>query len=103
MNLEAEQQCVLAAQQDPDAFGVLFDAYYSKILSYLVRRTGEAALAQDLTSETFIKAYTKLWQFRWRSISFSAWLYRIATNELRMHFRSKKHVLVGSFDGKLWF
>lgn len=92
MDLQDEKSLVLAAQKDPDAFGALFDLNYTKILSYLVHRTGDVALAQDLSSETFLKAYSKLWQFKWRSISFSAWLYRIAINELRMHFRNKKLV-----------
>ena len=92
MDLQQEEKFVLAAQKDPEAFGVLFDHYYPKILSYLVRRTCDVVLAQDLTSETFIKAFSKLWQFRWRSIAFSAWLYRIAGNELRMHFRGKRPV-----------
>ncbi len=85
-----EADLVEAARKDPEAFGVLFDAYHSKILAYLIHRTGEVALAQDLASETFFKALGKLWQFRFRSIPFSAWLYRIATNELRMFYRGKK-------------
>ncbi|QQR55274.1 RNA polymerase sigma factor [Candidatus Peregrinibacteria bacterium] len=85
-----EEELIEAARKDPEAFGVLFDLYHPKILAYLIHRTGELALAQDLAAETFFKALSKLWQFRWRSVSFSAWLYRIATNELRMHFRGKK-------------
>ena len=92
MNLQDESTLIAAAQKNPEAFGVLFDHYYPKILAYLIHRTGEVALAQDLTSETFFKALTKLWQFRWRRISFSAWLYRIATNEMRMHYRGKRPV-----------
>lgn len=92
MNLQDEPQLIAAAQKDPDAFGVLFDHYHPRILAYLIHRTGNVALAQDLTSETFFKALTKLWQFHWRSISFSAWLYRIATNEMRMYYRGKRPV-----------
>lgn len=92
MNLQDEAKLIAAAQKKPDAFGVLFDHYHPKILAYLIHRTGNMTLAQDLTSETFFKALTKLWQFRWRSISFSAWLYRIATNEMRMYYRGKRPV-----------
>ncbi len=95
MNLQNESRLVAAARKDPEAFGALFDAYHPKILAYLVHRTGEMALAQDLAAETFYKALTKLWQFRFRSISFSSWLYRIATNEMNMHFRKKRF---GSLD-----
>ncbi len=93
MNLEQERELVEGARRDPEIFGELFDRYYSPILNYVVRRVGDVALAEDLTSEVFIKAHSKLWQFQWRGISFSAWLYRIATNEIRSHFRSKKSTL----------
>lgn len=85
-----EADLIEAARKDPDAFGVLFDLYYKPILNYILRRVGDVALAQDLSSETFFKAYQKLWQFRFRGVAFSAWLYRIASNEIRMHFRGKR-------------
>lgn len=90
MDLQEETKLVLAARKDPQAFGVLFDVYHPKILAYLIHHTGELALAQDLAAETFFKALNKLWQFRFRTISFSAWLYRIATNEMLMHYRNKR-------------
>jgi RNA polymerase sigma-70 factor (ECF subfamily) len=33
----------------------------------------------------------KLWQFQWRSISFSSWLYKIATNEVNQYFRKAEY------------
>lgn len=78
---------VEAARQNPEAFGVIFDLYYSKILSYALRRTGDAALAEDITAETFSKAFKNLKQFTWRGAPFSSWLYRIAGNEIKMHLR----------------
>lgn len=106
MNLQEESQLVAQAKKNPDAFGALFDHYHPKILAYLIHRTGNVALAQDLSSETFFKALTKLWQFQFRSISFSAWLYRIASNEMKMYFRGKRSVSLdslmesASFDAK---
>jgi RNA polymerase sigma-70 factor (ECF subfamily) len=52
-----------------------------------LKRTANPEVAQDITSETFFKALKKLWQFRWRNISFSSWLYKIATNEINQYFR----------------
>lgn len=90
MDLQEEQQLVKEALHDKEAFGRLYDAYYSKILSYLIARTGEVELARDLCSDVFFKALDKLWQFRFRRIPFSAWLYRIARNEANQHFRKHK-------------
>jgi RNA polymerase sigma-70 factor, ECF subfamily len=55
-----------------------------------LRRVGSVHIAQDIVSETFFKALDRLWQFRCRNISISSWLYRIATNEINLYFRSKK-------------
>jgi len=87
MDLDAEKYLVKQAQKDPDAFGELYDRYYPKIFGYVLRRTASLEVAQDVTSETFFEALRKLWQFRWRSISFSSWLYKIATNEINQYFR----------------
>ena len=97
MNLESEQKLVEEARRDPEVFGELFDRYYSPILNFILRRTGDVALAEDLTSDVFMKAYSKLWQFQWRGISFSSWLYRIASNQVRSHYRSQKSLI--SLDG----
>ena len=46
------------------------------------------SFAEDIASQVFLKALKKLWQFQWRSIPFSAWLYRIANNEIA-YFRTQ--------------
>ncbi len=68
-------------------FGGLYELYYSKILSYVYRRTMNAALAEELTSNTFFKALRALPEYEHRG-HFSAWLYRIATNEIKAHRRT---------------
>jgi len=87
MDLNQERGLVRQAQKTPDAFAELYDQYYPKIFGYVLRRTANLEAAQDITSETFLKVLNKLWQFRWRNISFSSWLYKIATNEVNQYFR----------------
>jgi len=91
MDLSEEKELVRQAQKDPDAFSKLYDQYYPKIFGYVLRRTANLEAAQDITSETFLKALSKLWQFRWRSISFSSWLYKISTNEINQYFRKAEY------------
>ncbi len=98
MELEEEKQLVAQAKHDREAFGRLFDLYYPKILNYLARRTGDIELAKDIGSETFFRALDKLWQFEWRSISFSAWLFKIAINELNGHYRRSIKSSIISLD-----
>lgn len=82
-----EHALIECAKADPQAFGILFDRYYSPIFGYVLRRVGKWNDAQDITSEVFLKALKSLWRYRWRGIAFSSWLYRIATNEVGMYFR----------------
>lgn len=91
MDDKIERALIEQAKTDPAAFGQIFDKYYPKILNYVARRTGDAALAQDITAEAFTKALSKLSGFRWRGVSIEAWLFTIATNELRMYFRGQRH------------
>ena len=83
----SEQALIERANGDPQAFGDLFDRYYPVMFAYVLRRVGKWNDAQDITSEVFLKALKGLWRFRWQGIAFSAWLYRIATNEVGIYFR----------------
>jgi len=91
MDLSEERELVRQAQKAPDAFATLYDHYYPRIFGYVLRRSANLEAAQDITSETFLKALAKLWQFRWRNVSFSSWLYRIATNEVNQYFRKVEY------------
>jgi len=83
-----------AQKQDRDSFGRLFDEYYKPIFGYVLKRVANVDLAQDLTSETFFKALKYLPKFEWRTEnSFANWLFRIATNEINLHFRKWRNTL----------
>ncbi len=87
----AEEQLLLSRlKKDPEAFGVLFDAYYEPILGYVLKRVAHLASAQDITSDVFYKALKHIRFFQWRKISFKVWLYRIAHNAIVDWYRSKK-------------
>ena len=85
-----EENLVQRAKGDPHAFGELFDKYYDQILNYVVHRTANVSLAEELTSNTFFKALEKIQSFKWRNIPFSAWLYKIASNEINGYYRKNK-------------
>lgn len=85
-----EKELLQKIKRDPSAFGLLFDAYYQPILSYVFRRTLVLETAQDITSEVFLKAFLNIRSFTWKGISVSHWLYRIASNEVNLFFRKSK-------------
>jgi RNA polymerase sigma-70 factor (ECF subfamily) len=89
MNLKDEKELILSIKKDRAKFGLLFDVAYPRIFQYIMRRTGEYALSQDIAAETFLKAYIKISDFEWKNISVMSWLYRIATNEINSTYRKK--------------
>lgn len=76
---------------DDTAFAVLFEQFHAPILNYLHRMVSDRALAEDLTQDTFIKAYKSLPKTK-PDLAFKAWLYRIATNTAISHMRRGKIV-----------
>lgn len=90
--LEKEKELVKQAQQnEPEAFSELYEMNYSKIFGYVLKRVANVEIAQDITSETFFKSLKNIKKFRWKNISFSCWLYRIASNETANYFRKNKY------------
>jgi RNA polymerase sigma-70 factor (ECF subfamily) len=87
MDLAKDKKLIANARKDARVFGEIYEEYYPKIFRYVLRRVGNVGIAEDITSETFFKALESLWQFKWRNITFSAWLYKIATNEVNYYFR----------------
>jgi RNA polymerase sigma-70 factor (ECF subfamily) len=76
--------------EDQNAFGELVRRYQSPVRGFLTRMTrGDSHLADDLTQETFLKAWQKLKSFRGES-RFSTWLFGIAFNEFRGEARRRK-------------
>jgi RNA polymerase sigma-70 factor, ECF subfamily len=91
MHSEEEKELLQRIKKDPQAFAVLYDRYYNPLFAYVFRRLGVYETARDITAEVFLKAFHKIGQFEWRSIPVSAWLYRIASNEINLSFRQSKY------------
>jgi len=89
---DEDQILVSAARQDTEAVGRLFDKYYSEILGYIYHCTLDDTITEDLTSNVFLAVFRHLGRYKWQQIPFRAWLYRIATNEVRMHWRRQKRI-----------
>lgn len=83
----------LAQQGDAEAFGLVYDAYVDSIYRYLYYRVGSHALAEDLTSETFLRALRRLDSFTWRGTDIGAWFVTIARNLVTDHAKSSRFKL----------
>lgn len=105
-----EDLAVLLQNGDDQAFGVLYERYVRKIYAFIIRRVGVASIAEDLTSDVFMKAFAHRASFS-RAVTvslpyavgktggWSAWIYRIAQNRVTDYYRTKKNDTV--FDPDL--
>ena len=89
-----EAELIAAAQNDPSAFGPLYERYVNRIYRYAFRRVGNHAEAEDVTSQTFQQALAALPNYEWRGVPFGAWLYRIAGNVIIRRGRSANREIV---------
>jgi RNA polymerase sigma-70 factor (TIGR02952 family) len=78
---------------DSDAFGTLYDRYVDLVYRYIYFRVGSHPLAEDLTSETFLRALRRITDFTWQGRDFGAWLVTIARNLVTDHFKSSRYRL----------
>lgn len=74
---------------DRDAFGALYDRFFDSVYGYVLRQVGSSADAEDITAGVFLEVFEKIGGFTWRGAGFSAWLFRIARNDVLDHFRQR--------------
>jgi RNA polymerase sigma-70 factor, ECF subfamily len=79
-----------AQQSDRAALEELYLLHFDRIYSYLHMSVGSRHDAEDLTTQTFVKMLESIRRFRWQSVPFSAWLFRIAHNLAMDHFRASR-------------
>jgi RNA polymerase sigma-70 factor (ECF subfamily) len=78
---------------EADAFGALYDRYLELVYRYIYYRVGGVALAEDLASETFLRALRRIDSFSWQGRDFAAWLVTIARNLIADHYKSGRYRL----------
>jgi RNA polymerase sigma-70 factor, ECF subfamily len=80
----------LAKDGDAEAYGQLYDHYVSGVFRFIYYRVSSQQLAEDLTSETFVRALRAIQRFNWQGKDFGAWLTTIARNLVADHFKSSR-------------
>lgn len=85
-----EENLVRRAQQrDEQAFTQLYDEYFDKIYRYVAVKTRNEMEVEDITQQVFLRAFQSISSFSWKGIPFSAWLFRIAHNQVVDYLRKK--------------
>ncbi|MEX1003287.1 MAG: sigma-70 family RNA polymerase sigma factor [Crocinitomicaceae bacterium] len=88
-----EKQLIAAAQKDPRAFAPLYDKYFQPIFLFIFKRVQDEAAAGDICQDAMLKAMFNIHKYEDRGLPISAWLYRIASNEVNLYFRAKKKMV----------
>ena len=84
-----------ACQGDQEAFRLIFERYSRPLISFIYDQVSNRELAEELTQETFVRAYRGLHTLRTET-KLSTWLFGIAKNvareSLRARVRDDRHV-----------
>lgn len=84
-----------ACQGDQEAFRLIFERYSRPVISFIYDQVGDRDLADELTQETFVRAYRGLKSLR-KETKLSTWLFGIAKNvareSLRARIRQNQHI-----------
>jgi len=79
---------------DFTAFGELYSIFLDRIYRYVFYQVRDKMTAEDLTEETFLKAWKGVKSYKGNGQSFSSWLFRIAHNCVIDYFRAKREDVV---------
>lgn len=82
-----------AQQGDAEAFGELYDHYVPLVHRYVYHRVGDRATAEDVTSETFVRALRRIDSLSFQGRDVGAWLVTIARNIVLDHVKSSRYRL----------
>jgi RNA polymerase sigma-70 factor (ECF subfamily) len=80
-----ERRVRLARAHDHASWATLFDRYYPVLCRYAYARLGSSAEAEDVASQTFLRAYEAIGRYEYRERPMLAWLYTICRNLTNKH------------------
>jgi RNA polymerase sigma-70 factor (ECF subfamily) len=101
-NFERTDEELIAAYLagEEAAFGELTARHLRGVYSFALRLVGDGAAAEDISQETFLKAWKNLKKYDKRSSKFKTWLLSIARNTAIDYLRKKKHVPLSAFENE---
>ncbi|NJN42672.1 MAG: sigma-70 family RNA polymerase sigma factor [Flammeovirgaceae bacterium] len=96
--IKQELEIINQAKNDKQVFGLLYEKYFTRIYYFIFRQTDDEDVAGDLCSQTFLNALNKISTYEFRGFPFSAWLYKIAANEVNKYYRKNKRSKIFSIE-----
>jgi RNA polymerase sigma-70 factor (ECF subfamily) len=93
LHVETWRLVRLAQDGDGEAFGLLYDRYVDTVFRFVYYRVNDRALAEDFTSETFLRALRRIGTISYQGRDIGAWFITIARNIVLDHLKSARHRL----------
>ncbi len=88
--MENEQLLLARARSlDEDALAMIHDTYYTPIFRFIAMKTGDRELAEDLTSDVFLRLLSALRDKTAPQKTLRGWLYAVASRVVADHFRRR--------------
>ncbi|HEY83414.1 MAG TPA: sigma-70 family RNA polymerase sigma factor [Dehalococcoidia bacterium] len=88
--MQDEESLVRRAQeQDQAALTGIYEANFDRIYRYIALKIGDRTEAEDMTQQVFLSAFKSISSYKHRGTPFSAWLFRIAHNQVVDYLRKK--------------
>ena len=87
---EEKRLVFLAIERDQSAFAELYDRHVVRVYRHIYYMVNDAREAEDLTAQSFLKAWEAIDRYKERGAPFIAWLLRIAHNLTISHLRSRR-------------
>jgi RNA polymerase sigma-70 factor (ECF subfamily) len=92
-HVETWRLVALAQEGDGEAFGRLYDRYADTVYRFIYFRVNDRGLAEDFTSETFLRALRRIGTISYQGRDIGAWFVTIARNIVLDHLKSARHRL----------
>ncbi|HEX2981229.1 MAG TPA: sigma-70 family RNA polymerase sigma factor [Anaerolineaceae bacterium] len=93
MNARTRLLSLLRVESDPVDFDAVYRAEVTRVFNFFRYRVGDDQLAEDLTAETFEKAWRNRERYRRDRAAFSTWLFTIARRVAVDHYRRRQAVV----------
>lgn len=90
-----------ARKGDHEALTQIYEANFDRIYRYVVLKIGDRTEAEDITQQVFLNCVKSIRHYKYGSAPFSAWLYRIAHNQIVDHLRRKSKRPTAQLDESL--
>jgi RNA polymerase sigma-70 factor (ECF subfamily) len=88
--IQKEEEILKQAIKTPNSFAPIYEKYYLSLFKFVLQRVENEIVASEIVSDVFAKAIFNLKKYKFKGTPFSAWLFRVAYNEIMTTFRKQK-------------